>query len=128
MIRVVAGLLKEPDLQGRGPVDVVKWESVMKSLERLHVCTQGLHIDGYPHPMLAYELSVQSMVKQEKQLLAVLRHFPPVQEIPIAVVAAVWRGAWDCEDSLFEQPLQRLWRMNVVDIHQREHYGCKYGK
>jgi hypothetical protein len=109
-------------------VVVEKWERVANSLERLPVCTQGLHNDGYPHPMLAYELSVQSMVEQEKQLLAVLRHFPPVQEIPIAVVAAVWRGVLYCADSLFEQPLQRLWRMNVVDIHQREHYGCKYGK
>jgi hypothetical protein len=128
MIRLVAGLLKERDLQGRGPDDVEKWESVLEGLARLLENNQDVHIDGYKRPMLAYQLSVQSMGGQDKQLLAVLRHFPPVQEVSIAVVRAVWQGMWSLEDSLFEVLLQRLQRMNVVDIHQREHFGCKYGE
>jgi hypothetical protein len=85
-------------------------------------------MNGFTHPMLAYELSVQSMGEQEKQLLAVLTHFPPVQEVPVAVVKGVWQGMWSVEKSLFDMWLQRLQRMNVVDIHEKNYYGSTYGE
>jgi hypothetical protein len=128
MIRVVAGLLREPDLQGRGPEDADKWRSIIKGLESLLRNYTDAHMKGYGLPMIAYALSVQNMVEREKQLLAVLCFFPAVQEVPTAVVKAVLQGVWTCEDSLFETALQTLQRMNVVDIHQREHYGCKYSE
>jgi hypothetical protein len=128
MIRVVAGLLREPNNQGQGPDDVEKWRSVVEGLERLIRNNQDVHINGFTRPMLAYELSVQSMGEQEKQLLAVLAHFPPVQEVPIAVVKGVWQGMWSVEESLFDMLLQRLQRMNIVDIHERSYYGYTYGE
>jgi hypothetical protein len=128
MIRLLAGLLLEKDFQGRGPNDVDKWRSIMKDLETPFRNNQDVHVYGYGSPLLAYELSVQRMRQPERQLLAVLRHFPPVQEVPFAVVKAVWQGVWTLEDSRdFQASLQRLQQMNVVDIHQREHYGWKYG-
>jgi hypothetical protein len=127
MIRLLAGLLLETDLQGRGPNDVDKWRSVMEDLKTSFRINQDVHVCGYGSPLLAYELSVQRMRQPERQLLAVLRHFPPVQEVPLAVVKAVWQGVWTLEDSRFQTSLRRLQQMNVVDIHQREHYGWKYG-
>jgi hypothetical protein len=127
MIRLLAGLLLQKDLQGRGPNDVDKWRSVMQDLETSFRNSQDVHIYGYGSPLLAYELSVQGMSQPERQLLAVLHHFPPVQEVPFAVVKAVWQGVWSLEDSHFQVSLQKLQQMNVVDIHQREHYGWKYG-
>jgi hypothetical protein len=127
MIRLLAGLLLEKDLQGRGPNDVDKWRSVMEDLKMSFRNNQDVHVYGYGSPLLAYELSVQRMRQPERQLLAVLRHFPPVQEVPFAVVKAVWQGVWTLEESRFQMSLRRLQQMNVVDIHQREHYGWKYG-
>jgi hypothetical protein len=128
MIRVVAGLLREPNVEGQGPDDVTRWTNVVQGLERLLKSNQDVHMNGFTRPMLAYELSVQSMGEQEKQLLAVLAHFPPVQEVPVAVVRGVWQGMWSCEESLFDTLLQRLQRMNIVDIHERRHHGTTYGE
>jgi hypothetical protein len=128
MIRVVARLLREPDVQGRGRQDVDKWISIVEHLQLLFQSHGSLGINGYWHPMSAFQLSVQGMDMEKKQLLAVLRHFPPVQEVPMAVVKAVWQGVRAPQDAaLFETVLQKLKRMNVVDLHQREHYGFNYG-
>jgi hypothetical protein len=128
LIRVVAGLLREPNVQGQGPDDVDKWRSIVKGLERLIRNNQDVYMNGFTRPMLVYELSVQSMGEQEKQLLAVLAHFPPVQDVPVAVVKSVWQGMWSGEESLFDMLLQRLQRMNVVDVHEGNYHGSTYGE
>jgi hypothetical protein len=126
MIRVVAGFLREPDSTQRGRDDVSKWKSLVEDLGLLADSHQPL--DNYSPPLLAFQLSVQSMGMEEKQLLAVLRHFSPVQEVSVAVVKAVWQGVWPPQGRTFEALLKKLQRMNVVDVHLREYCGFKYGE
>ena len=64
----------------------------MDGLQQLLVDEPEHETEGYHDPMLAFQLSIKTMGVKEKQLLAVLRHFPPVKEVAIAVVQAVWRG------------------------------------
>jgi hypothetical protein len=125
MIRVVAGLLREEDTDGRGPLDVDKWTSTVQELQQLLVENDELRVDGYRRPMLAYELSVKRMLTEEKQLLSVLRHFQPVHEVATEVVEVVWEGLW-APHTRFKAVLQKMQRMNLVDLNQREHYGFKY--
>ena len=126
MVRVVAGHLREPDPDGRGPDDVAKWQEIVKDLEQVLVENPKLRVDGYQRPMLAFELSVKRMDVHEKQLLAVLRHFAPVKAVATAVVEVVWRGLWSTSAN-FKRLLQKLMRINVVDIHQQDYYGFEYG-
>jgi hypothetical protein len=125
MIRVVAGLLREDDIDGHAPVDVATWERTVKDLDLLLRETSKLRVKGYSRPMLAYELSVKKMGEEEKQLLAVLRHFAPVQEVATQVLEVVWQGLWSPR-ATFSMVLKKIQRMNVVDVHQREYYGFKY--
>ena len=121
MLRVVAGFLLEPDLAGRGPGNKEKWKEVVDELDLLLVDDPDQQFEGYNAPMKAYELSIKSMGTKEKQLLAVLRHFPPIKEVAIAVVQAVWEG-FSCSGADYKSAMKKLIRMNVVDRHQREHY------
>jgi hypothetical protein len=128
MIRVVAGLLRAPDFQGRGLYDVDKWKTIVEEFQDQLVSHDHLSVERYQRPVFAYELSVQSRGEEEKQVLAVLRHCPGGLEVSVAVVEAVWQGFWKTQDrTLFVMALLKLKEMNVVDIHQREHYGFKYG-
>jgi hypothetical protein len=128
MIFLLAGILREPDVHDRGPDDVDKWKSIVEDLQELLDRNHQLQTDNDRAPVLAFQLSVRSMGMEEKQLLAVLRHFPPVQEVSVAVIKAVWQGVWAAKHAaLFETALMKLQRMNVVDIHHRQYYGFHYG-
>ena len=108
MLRVVAGLLRE-DVDGRGAEDVGTWQDVLEDLDQALVDNPKMRVDGYHRPILAYKLSVERLAETEKELLAVLRYFPPVTKVAKAVLEVVWRGVCS-PSSNFKRLLQKLVR------------------
>ena len=124
MLRVVAGLLRE-GVDGKGPDDATTWQGVIKDLDQALVDPE-MRVDGYHRPILAYKLSVERLAETEKELLAVLRYFPPVTKVAKAVLEVVWRGVKSSSGN-FKRLLHKLVRMNLVDSHQQDYYGFQYG-
>ena len=134
MMRLVAGLIREPDLEGRGPDHAEKWRSIAAEFRDLLGAGNGHDVEGYAKPMHAYDVSIRGMDKQDLQLLALLQHFPAVQNVPIAVVRTIWDAVWqESATSVaqgrgsFDASLKRMQRMNIIDIYQHDYHGLKYG-
>jgi hypothetical protein len=55
-------------------------------------------------------------IPQEKQLLAVLRHFAPVHELATAVLEVVLQGMW-APRPRFRILLQKIQHVNIVNLY-----------
>jgi hypothetical protein len=134
MIRVMASLLH---IQTHGPYDVESWRSILIRLNDLLVINYSvLGMERYsPHPVHAYENTVNSMGREAQQVLAVLYHcFQALEKVPIADVGQKWQelvavasqqgttrgSALSPRDVHFRKGLKELWGKNAIETDQGE--------